>query len=98
MTHNIPGGNRMEVRFDIRQEKDIIVAAEAVREHAEAAGFSTVKQYTLATAVSELATNIFFYADHGSIRMKMLETGNRRGIEICAKDNGPGIVDLDLAL
>ena len=98
MTQNIPTGNKMEVRFDIRQEKDIVAAAEAVRERAESAGFSTVKQYMLATAVSELATNIFFYAGHGSIRMKMLETGSRKGIEICANDNGPGIVDLKLAL
>lgn len=88
----------MEVRFEIQQEKDIVAVAEAVREYAESAGFSTVKQYMVATAVSELATNIFFYAGHGSVRIKMLETGNRKGIEVCAKDNGPGIADLNLAL
>lgn len=98
MIPEFPGGISMEARFDIRREKDIMVVSAAVREYAESAGFNTVKQYMAATAVSELATNIFLYAGHGCIRVSIIESNGKKGIEVCAKDNGPGIADLDLAL
>ena len=53
----------------------------------------------IATAISELARNIVTYAKQGEIRLKVIEgSPDRRGIQVIAHDDGPGIADLDQAL
>ena len=61
-------------------------------------GLGNITQCMVATAVSELATNIHRYADRGFISMRIINTGSRQGIEVIAEDNGPGISDLQSAL
>ena len=51
----------------------------------------------IATAISELARNIVQYAQRGEIILSVVE-GSRRGIQIVARDQGPGIPDLELAM
>ena len=51
----------------------------------------------IATAISELARNIVQYARQGEIVLSAVE-GSRRGIQIVARDHGPGISDLELAM
>jgi serine/threonine-protein kinase RsbT len=65
---------------------------------AEVAGFSQTGQFMLATAVSELARNIFEYANKGEITIRTLKRGAKKGIEIVAEDNGPGIADIAAAM
>ena len=50
------------------------------------------------TSVSELARNIYLYAFKGEFTVRILKRGNKNGIEIVAKDNGPGIPDLAMAM
>ena len=51
----------------------------------------------IATAISELARNIVQYAQHGEIVLSVVE-GSRPGIQIVARDQGPGIADLEQAM
>jgi len=52
----------------------------------------------IATAVSELGTNIIRYAREGRVTLRIVSRGHRAGIEVLAEDKGPGIRDLDEAM
>ncbi|MEN6460607.1 MAG: anti-sigma regulatory factor [Syntrophomonas sp.] len=82
----------------INTEADIVVARQTARELARELGFSATDQAKIATAVSELARNIVVYAQKGEIICRILLNGKRRGIEIIARDQGPGIVNIEMAL
>ncbi len=45
---------------------------------------------TIATAISEIARNIFTYAREGAIEISTVEDGPQSGIEVIARDEGPG--------
>lgn len=74
-------------------ELDIIAARRMCRELAKEMGFGIVDQARIATATSELASNIYLYATNGEIIVEKIEKGNRKGIAITAVDNGPGIAN-----
>ena len=57
-------------------------------------GFDRASTIKVATAVSELARNIFNYAGSGIVVLAPLE-GHRVGMRILAEDQGPGIPNLD---
>ena len=61
-------------------------------------GFGRIEQTLIATAVSELATNILRYAGRGEIVLRIVEKTEHPGIEIRATDAGPGIDDVDRAM
>lgn len=82
----------------IRSDLDIVIARTLARDTAKALGFGAIDQARIATAVSELARNIFLYAGTGSVTVRELERSGRKGIEIVCEDQGPGIRDLDLAM
>ncbi|MDD3269776.1 MAG: anti-sigma regulatory factor [Syntrophomonadaceae bacterium] len=82
----------------ISTEADIVVARQKARELARELGFSATDQAKIATAVSELARNIVVYAQKGEIVCRILINGQRKGIEIVARDQGPGIANIELAL
>ncbi len=65
---------------------------------ATASSFATAEATLIATAISELARNIVLYAKCGEIVLKIVENGTRHGIRIIARDEGPGIADLDRAM
>lgn len=71
-------------------EQDIVAARLGSRSFAQRLGFGTTDQAKIATAVSELARNIHRYAGRGSISISALQPP-RAGIQISAKDEGPGI-------
>jgi serine/threonine-protein kinase RsbT len=85
------------ISVPIRAEHDIVRARTLGKDMAKQLGFSEVVQTKVATAVSELARNIFQYAGTGEIRIRRIE-GKRRGIEVVARDQGPGISDPALIL
>jgi len=62
------------------------------------AGFGEAPSQMIATAVSELATNILKYAHSGEICLKRVQSSKGRGIEISATDRGPGIADVEAAM
>lgn len=81
----------------IKVEGDIVRARGAGRDMCRDLGLSEINQVKVATAISELARNIFHYAKTGNIALRRLATP-RSGIEIVATDQGPGIPDVKLVL
>ena len=86
-----------ETRVPIRQGSDIITARQQGRALAALLGFSSTDQTLIATAISELARNILLYAQSGEIILRSVQNG-KKGITIIARDDGPGIADITLAL
>lgn len=70
------------------------------RQMAEKAGFTLTDEVMIATAASELATNIIRYAKKGEIRISIIKyiSSKNIGIEIFAVDFGPGIKEIELAM
>ncbi|MDD5308647.1 MAG: anti-sigma regulatory factor [Deltaproteobacteria bacterium] len=83
---------RLVVSVD--EESDIVTARGMGRDLCRELGFSMSVQVKVATAISELARNIVQYAGRGRITITALLNG-RRGIEITAYDEGPGIPNMD---
>ena len=81
----------------IKVEGDIVRARGAGRDMCRDLGLSEINQVKVATAISELARNIFHYAKTGNIALRRL-SAPRPGIEVVATDQGPGIPDLKLVL
>ena len=88
---------RSEV-VELRTSQDVVVARQAVRQHAVAQGLSLVDQTKLVTAASELARNTVEYGGGGAMRVELLAEEPRRGIRLTFEDQGPGIPDIELAL
>jgi serine/threonine-protein kinase RsbT len=82
-----------EINVPIESERDIVVARQRGRELARMLGFSNTDQALLATAISEVARNIVIYAQKGTVLLRGLDEGGRRGLLIAAEDQGPGIED-----
>jgi serine/threonine-protein kinase RsbT len=68
------------------------------RKTATAIGFDEIICQMIATAVSELANNIIKYAGHGEILMDRIRAGGRVGMEVMARDRGPGMEDIQKAM
>jgi serine/threonine-protein kinase RsbT len=79
----------------IRSDADIVTARQQGRSLAASIGFTATDATLIATAISELARNIVTYAGQGEVIMRGVERMQRKGIVICARDNGPGIRNID---
>jgi serine/threonine-protein kinase RsbT len=79
-------------------DADIVSARQKGRELASQCGFPSTDLAVIATAISELARNLVRYAVHGEIILRLLDENGRRGVEVVAVDDGPGIPDLTLAM
>jgi serine/threonine-protein kinase RsbT len=84
--------------ININNEFDIVLARQKGREVSKELLFGGVDQARITTAISELARNIYLYAGSGQITISILEDTGRRGIQISASDNGPGISDIRMVL
>lgn len=82
----------------VRTSDDVVRARQAVRARAVAAGFSLVDQTKIITAASEIARNTVDYGGGGTMRIEVLGNGQRRGVRLTFKDQGPGIADIKLAM
>ncbi|MBM7599908.1 serine/threonine-protein kinase RsbT [Virgibacillus halotolerans] len=79
---------------NIKKEWDIVGARQLGREIAKKIGFGIVDQARIATAISELARNIYLYAEQGQICFDVIDTMEHKGICVTANDSGPGISDI----
>lgn len=86
------------VRVRIQCSADIVTARQEGRSMAATLGFSSTTLTIIATAISEVARNIVAYAKEGEISIAPVGNGFVRGLQIVARDQGPGIVDLDTAM
>ncbi|MFD1737682.1 anti-sigma regulatory factor [Bacillus salitolerans] len=78
----------------IVSEWDIVAARQTGRDIAKTMGFSSVDQARIATAISELARNIYLYAEKGSVCIDQLIAPDQKGLKVTASDEGPGISDI----
>ena len=85
-------------KLQISETSDVAYAALDAKNYARDLGFSIADQYTIATAVSELAQNIVKYADFGHLSFKTIQKGSDVGMEVLAKDSGPGIENIKHAM
>jgi anti-sigma regulatory factor (Ser/Thr protein kinase) len=86
------------LRLRISSESDATRSLIAASRFAEEIGFSRADCQSIATAVSELARNILKYVGDGEILIERVGTDRRPGIQIAARDRGPGIADIEAAM
>ena len=83
----------------IESDADVVTARQQARAMASELELSSTDQTLLATAISEVARNITTYAVRGEVLLSVIKDDDgRRGIRVVARDQGPGIEDLELAL
>jgi len=85
-------------RIVIEDEQDIVLARQTGRNMSKQLGFGNIVQSRIATAISELARNIFLYAEKGTITLEAVEEEGKSGIRITAEDQGSGIPDIRKAM
>lgn len=79
-------------KMPIEQEKDIATARLEAWSEAVRIGLSKFASVKVATAVSELARNIVFYAGKGTVELRSVKDDKGvLGLQIIATDEGPGI-------
>lgn len=83
------------VQVTIGSARDLVQARQQGRELACTLGFSSTQATLIAAVISELARNIVEYAGRGEI---VLHADGDAGMVISARDSGPGIADMQLAL
>ena len=82
----------------IRSDLDIVSARVEGRDMAKALGFGTIDQARIATAISELTRNIVLYAGEGTVTIRPVDRGARKGLEVVCEDRGPGIEDVSTVM
>lgn len=86
----------MTFQHALEDEASVAQAIRAALYLAQDMGFEKLACNLMATAISEMATNVLKYANTGTIRIR--PTRNRRGIEVLVEDHGPGIVNIKQAM
>ena len=87
-----------EILVPVRSDTDVLIARQKARLMVQPLRFSTSELTLVATAISEVARNIVSYAGAGDIVLRMVRRGKARGLMVVARDQGPGIADLDRAM
>lgn len=88
-----------DVRISVASDADIVGARQQGRALAARLSFSPSECTLVATAISELARNIVGYARRGELTIRVVRNSSEiLGIEIVARDEGPGISNISLAL
>ncbi len=86
-----PASKAIHKVFAVDQEKDIATARLEAWSEAVRIGLSKFTAVKVATAVSELARNIVFYAGKGTVELRVTEDERGPSLHIVATDKGPGI-------
>ena len=89
---------RGPIRVPIREESDVAIARQCARELAVREGFREGGTAAIATAVSEVARNIVVHAGAGEILLGVVKERGRRGVVVVARDDEPGIADVEEAM
>lgn len=87
-----------EVQVAITSDADTVVARQQGRAAALRIGLSRTDATFVATAVSEIARNITVHAGRGEITIRRVTEGGRTGLVVIARDEGPGISDVEAVL
>lgn len=82
----------------LKSDEDVVRLRKVVREELTTIGFGLVDQTKMITAASELARNTLKYGKGGEGHILKLKEPAKIGLELVFTDDGPGIVDIELAL
>lgn len=80
----------------VRAEADVAAAMRLARGYAERHGFAPTAAMYIATAATELASNLWIHAGGGVLTVEWL--AHPAGLALSTQDDGPGIADTALAL
>ena len=89
---------RDEVCVPIRADADIVTAREQARQLAVETGFRKGDIAVIVAAISEITRNIVTYAGFGELVLRVAGVNGKASLVCIAKDDGPGIPDIGLAL
>jgi len=87
-----------EICVPIKSAADIVVARQKGRALAVQMGFSGSDPTVIAAAISEVARNIVNHAVQGEVILSGIHESSRLGIQVVARDEGPGISDIEQAM
>jgi serine/threonine-protein kinase RsbT len=91
--------DEVESVIPIESDADVVTARQQARAMASSLELTSTDQTLLATAISEVARNITTYAKRGEVVLGVVrDDAGRRGIRVIARDDGPGIENVELAL
>lgn len=95
-----PSADEVELELTILDDTDVLLASQQGRALANRIGFPKPAAAALCTALSEVATNIVRYADggKGTIRLWIQQRDGQTGILAEARDQGPGIPNVEQAI
>lgn len=87
-------------RVAVQDSGDVIAARQRARQLAEKLGFAGTDVTLIVTAVSEVARNIVEHAGHGTIELSIVGSSDAgdAALVVVARDEGPGIADVETAL
>ena len=82
----------------IVREQDVVPLRNRVRDYGVQLGMSILNQTKLITATSELVRNLLKYGGGGKVIVESVNNGRDNGVRLTFVDQGPGIVDISLAM
>jgi serine/threonine-protein kinase RsbT len=82
----------------ISSEADVVAAGKRASALAADIGFAAGDQTVIVAALSAVARNIVQHAGRGEVIVQPVHAGERVGVQITARDHGPGIADVYRAL
>ena len=84
--------------YPVARTIDVRMAVAAIQQQELFPEMSALQRSNVGTIISELGTNILKYASSGRILLRAIRSGTRRGVEVLAIDDGPGIPDIAQAM
>lgn len=87
-----------DIKVTIASDSDLLSVRQSVRTLALDLGFTVTETVGIVTALSEMARNMLTYAGRGELEVRHMHEGDHEGIVITARDEGPGIPDVQKAL
>ena len=82
----------------IREEPDLLLVRQLVRQGAAELGFGKLQQTKAVTAASELGRNTLIHGGGGKMLLETLVDIARHGLRLTFEDHGPGIADVEQAM
>lgn len=92
------GKGTQPVRCTIRRDVDVYVAIGYGRELADTLGFNPIDRTRIEIVILELTRNLLAHAGGGDLVLEPVVQETRKGLVVEARDCGPGIPNIDLAL